>query len=35
VDVSVAGCPPTPIDILRGVLQAVKLRPAEAGAAPR
>jgi Ni,Fe-hydrogenase III small subunit len=30
VDVSVAGCPPAPIDILRGILQAVKLRPAGA-----
>jgi Ni,Fe-hydrogenase III small subunit len=30
VDVSVAGCPPAPIDILRGILQVVKLRPAGA-----
>jgi Ni,Fe-hydrogenase III small subunit len=30
VDVSVAGCPPAPIDMLRGILQAVKLRPAGA-----
>lgn len=28
VDVTVPGCPPPPIDILRGVLQAVKLQPA-------
>ena len=30
VDVAVPGCPPPPIDILRGILQAVKLRPARA-----
>lgn len=27
VDVTVPGCPPPPIDILRGILQAVKLQP--------
>lgn len=30
VDVTVPGCPPPPIDILRGILQAVKLQPAAA-----
>jgi Ni,Fe-hydrogenase III small subunit len=30
VDVTVPGCPPPPIDILRGILQAVKLQPAGA-----
>lgn len=33
VDLSVPGCPPAPIELLRGILQAVKLRPA--GAAQR
>lgn len=28
VDLTVPGCPPAPIDILRGILQAVKLQPA-------
>jgi Ni,Fe-hydrogenase III small subunit len=27
VDVTVPGCPPPPIDILRGILRAVKLQP--------
>jgi Ni,Fe-hydrogenase III small subunit len=27
VDVTVAGCPPAPIDILRGILAAVRLNP--------
>jgi Ni,Fe-hydrogenase III small subunit len=34
VDVTVAGCPPPPLDILRGILRAVRQRPA-AGPAPR
>lgn len=34
VDVAVAGCPPAPLDILRGILEAVKLRPAGERAAP-
>ena len=33
VDVSVPGCPPAPLDILRGILAAVKLRPKSARAA--
>lgn len=28
VDLTVPGCPPPPIDILRGILRAVKLQPA-------
>jgi len=35
VDVSVPGCPPEPIDILSGILQAVKLRPTAARAIDR
>lgn len=35
VDVTVPGCPPPPIDILRGILQAVKLQPAGARTDPR
>jgi Ni,Fe-hydrogenase III small subunit len=35
VDVTVPGCPPPPIDILRGILQAVKLQPAGARTGPR
>jgi len=31
VDLSVPGCPPPPIDILRGILAAVKRRPAGRG----
>lgn len=31
VDWVVPGCPPAPVDILRGILQAVKLRPPGAG----
>jgi Ni,Fe-hydrogenase III small subunit len=31
VDVTVPGCPPPPIDILRGILEAVKLQPAGEG----
>ena len=30
VDLTVHGCPPAPVDILRGILQAVKLQPAGA-----
>ena len=35
VDVAVPGCPPPPVDILHGILQAVKLRPATARARHR
>jgi Ni,Fe-hydrogenase III small subunit len=35
VDVAVPGCPPPPLDILRGILQAVKLRPGSVRAARR
>lgn len=35
VDVTVPGCPPPPIDILRGILQAVKLKLAGAHAGKR
>jgi Ni,Fe-hydrogenase III small subunit len=31
VDVVVAGCPPPPVEILRGILSAVRRRPAEPG----
>ncbi len=31
VDRVVPGCPPAPVDILRGILEAVKLRPPGAG----
>jgi Ni,Fe-hydrogenase III small subunit len=31
VDVTVPGCPPPPIDILRGILAAIKHRPVKAG----
>lgn len=35
VDLTVPGCPPQPIDILRGILRAVKLRPGGASAGRR